>query len=131
MENTPKIKTENNDLTSLYFKKLLLPGLVALIFEIAALFLDNSLMLIWLANSGLILYISWTISNDKKANIKNSFWIPFTALLIISFIVALTKLFIYWKFWYFLNLLTEPLIYAIIGGVICYLIILVISKLKN
>ena len=43
-------KTNQNQIAITYLRKLFLPGLIALIFETAALFLDNSLMLIWLAN---------------------------------------------------------------------------------
>ena len=121
-------KTNQNQIAITYLRKLFLPGLIALIFETAALFLDNSLMLIWLANIGLIAYIIWLLKKDSKITPNLCFWVGFATFLIVSFLLSVAKLIIYWKFWYFLNLVTEPLIYAILGGVICYLTFLIINK---
>ena len=75
----------------------------------------------------MLAYVSWKLY-EEKASPQTAFWALFVAMLIITFLVAVVKLFINFKFVYFLNLITEPLIYAIIGGALGYLVILALSK---
>ncbi|MFH1781617.1 MAG: hypothetical protein ABH835_03325 [Patescibacteria group bacterium] len=126
-EEKQPIKTD--DITTRYLKQLIIPFLIAVIFEIAAQFLPNSNMVVWLANFFLLLYLAWLIQKDKQVKNQGIFWIGFATFLLLDLVVAFAKLVINWQFWYFLNLLTEPLIYAIIGGALTYLAVVGYQKL--
>lgn len=86
-------------------------------------------MVVWLANFFLLLYLAWLIQKDKQVKNQGIFWIGFATFLLLDLVVAFAKLVINWQFWYFLNLLTEPLIYAIIGGALTYLAVVGYQKL--
>ena len=120
-------KEETQTLAEKYFRTFFLPGLIAVVFAISAQFIDNTFWISLIAYIALLAYVSWKLY-EEKASPQTAFWALFVAMLIITFLVAVVKLFINFKFVYFLNLITEPLIYAIIGGALGYLVILALSK---
>ena len=123
----PKKEQDTQTIAEKYFRMFFLPGFIAAIFAILAQFIENTFWVAIIAYLCLLIYIVWKLYEDK-ATPKIGFWTYFVSLLIITFFVALIKLAINFKFIYFLNLITEPLIYAILGGLVCYLIMLILSK---
>ncbi|MBU0732135.1 hypothetical protein KKC88_04620 [Patescibacteria group bacterium] len=110
-----------------YFRTFFLPGIIATIFAVSAQFIDNTFWISLIAYVALLMYVSWRLY-EEKASPKISFWAMFVAMLMITFLVAVVKLVINFKFVYFLNLITEPLIYAIIGGALGYLVMLALTR---
>jgi len=120
-------KEEGQTMPEKYFRTFFLPGLIAAIFAISAQFIDNTFWISLIAYTALLAYISWKLYEEKVDPII-SFWTLFVAMLLITFLVAAIKLVLNFKFVYFLNLITEPLIYAIIGGALGYLVMLALKK---
>lgn len=123
-------KGETEALAEKYFRAFFLPGLIATVFAVSAQFLENTFWICLVAYAGLLTYVAWKLY-EEKASPSTAFWTMFTAMLIVVFAVAVVKLAVHFKFIYFLNLVTEPLIYAIIGGALAYLVISALERAKK
>lgn len=92
------------------------PFILVLIFEIAALFLDNSEILIWLANLCFLGYAVYLMNKDRSNSLAVVAWTGGVTIFLLSFTVSTVELILNFKFWYLFNLITEPLIYACVGA---------------
>ncbi|MFH0819010.1 MAG: hypothetical protein V1898_03385 [Patescibacteria group bacterium] len=115
-----------NDIHS-YLIQAWWPIVITLIFEIAALFTDNSGTLIIVANIFLIIYI---IAKTKITDYRLAAWVNGTVILFTSLIIALVKFMINFKFLYLFNIITEPLIYASGAAILSAGLVLTINKIK-
>jgi hypothetical protein len=109
----------NKVLNFVDFKQLWAPGLLALVFDIAALFCDNSLILIISADLLLVFYIAWKLKNPVASGVM---------VFLIALIVAVAKLIIHWEFIYFFAIITEPIVYGLSASVLAVIINLIINK---
>ena len=102
------------------FKQLWAPILLALVFEIAALFSDNSLILIICADALLVFYIVLRLKNVVTSGV---------VVFLLAFIIAVAKLLIHWQFIYLFAIITEPIIYGLSAAGLASIINLAINKL--
>ena len=101
------------------FKKLWAPILLALVFEIAALFADNSLILIICADALLVFYIVLRLKNVVTSGV---------VVFLLALIIAVAKLLIHWQFIYLFTIITEPIIYGLSAAGLASIINLAINK---
>lgn len=113
------MEDKTTQLVNHFAKALWVPVVLATIFAIASLYSDKTLPLIWLANLVVYCYILKEVTQQKEASWQLASWVGAIASFIIIFFVALAKLLLYRRIWYFFNLLTEPLLYAFLGALIC------------
>lgn len=101
------------------FKELWAPILLALVFDLAALFSDNSLILIICADALLVFYIVLRLKNVVTSGV---------VVFLLAFIMAVAKLLIHWQFIYLFTIITEPIIYGLSAAALASIINLLINK---
>jgi len=106
------------------------PFLLALIFQICAIFIDASDLLFWLANGALYLYLLVIIRKFPNQKIQLAASLGAIATLLLTFFTNLIKLFFDFKVWKIFSLITEPILYAFYGTLIFGLAIMIINKIK-
>lgn len=102
------------------FKQLWAPILLAAIFELAALFADNSLILIICADVLLVFYLTFRMKNVLTSGV---------AIFLLALFIALARLIIHWEFIYLFTIITEPIVYGLSAAGLASIINLAINKL--
>lgn len=110
-----------------YIKILWWPIILTLVFEIAALFTNNASVLIVAADIFLVLYM---IVKAQIINHKIAAWLGGIVIGIIALIVAVAEFVINFKFYYFFNIIVEPIIYGAGAALLSSGIVLIINRLK-
>jgi len=110
-----------------YIKTLWWPIILTLIFEIAALFTNNASGLIIAADIFLVLYM---IVKAQIVSHKIAAWLGGIVIGIIALIVAVAEFVINFKFYYFFNIIVEPIIYGAGAALLSSGIVLIINRLK-
>lgn len=110
-----------------YLKVLWWPIALTLIFEIASLFSKNSDTLIIAADIFLVIYI---IIKTPIANHKMAAWLGGIIIGLITLIVATIEFISNLKFYYFFNIIVEPIIYGTGAALLGSGVYLMFNKLK-
>lgn len=92
------------------------PFFIAAVFESAAVFLENSLLLIWLANFCLFIYVLIRLKTAQEFTIQHAAWLGGIITCGLTLIWNLVQIITAFKFWYLFILITQPLIYAALGA---------------
>lgn len=125
---------ENNNLYPLVnriMRLLIIPVLVTTIFEIAALYTPNTRTLLWIANGVLSVFIVKTILEKAPLPYQLGAWVGALALGSVGFLLALTQLLIYRRVWYFFQLISQPALFALAGGIFCGVLLFMMEQMKN
>lgn len=116
---------------SFYFKIIRIPVVLAIVIEILAHFTANTFYLIWLVNFIVFVYISWYLIKKHQAPFFQIVVASTMAGIIIGVCVALFKLIWFRHFYLIFNLITEPMITAIVGIGISALTFLIIKNISQ
>lgn len=109
-----------------YIKALQWAFLIALIFEICALFLDYSWFLFWFVQVAFYVFAVYRLNKEKIGTLA---WIGAITTFLLSFSTAFVELLFNFRFWYIFSLITQPIIDAVVGAIIISLFYLVYNKL--
>lgn len=110
-----------------YLKILWWPIVLTLIFEIASLFSKNSDTLIIAADIFLVIYI---IVKTQVASHKIAAWLNGIIIGLVTLIVAAIEFITNLKFYYFFNIIVEPIIYGTGAALLGSGVYLMFNKLK-
>ena len=132
LETSTKAELQAKKQLELFFKTIAIPVFLAAIVQISAFFIENTIIVVWLVNLIIFLYLTFLLKYKYKSSLKQLISYTITVGVILGFIVALVRLITNYEFYLIFNLIAEPAEFAAFGALLsCFIYLILKDKNKK